>query len=157
MQIKDDGTHVILPATAHEKVHTDRVGLPVMWLRHTDGKVRRDDHPAACMQPIGVVDERGRLHGAPGLVAWVEHRVHAWIRGPCRERERKREWLTKCKNSDRLRRQDKSADVCRAHMVGWIEIFRRPQQCGAGASAAKSKSINAQSAIAGKISHQRLL
>ncbi|MDH2404194.1 hypothetical protein QCM77_30200 [Bradyrhizobium sp. SSUT18] len=45
MQIKDDGTHVILPATAHLVVRPDRVGLPVMWLRHADGKMRRDGQP----------------------------------------------------------------------------------------------------------------
>jgi hypothetical protein len=59
VQIKDDGTHVILPATAHLVVRPDRVGLPVMWLRHADGKMRRDGHPAACLQPIDAVDEGG--------------------------------------------------------------------------------------------------
>lgn len=53
--------------------------------------------------------------------------------------------------------QDKSADVCRAHMVGWIEVLRRPQQCGAGAFAAKFNSISTQSASAGKTSDQRPL
>jgi len=53
--------------------------------------------------------------------------------------------------------QDKSADVCRAHMVGRIEVLHRLQQCGAGASAAKSNSINAQRAIAGKIASSRPL
>ena len=53
--------------------------------------------------------------------------------------------------------QDKSADVCRAHMVGWIEVLRRSQQSCAGASAAKFNSFNAASAIAGKILDQRLL
>lgn len=53
--------------------------------------------------------------------------------------------------------QDKSADVCRAQMVGWIEVLRRPQQRGAGASAAKSNPINAQSAITGKIANWRPL
>lgn len=51
--------------------------------------------------------------------------------------------------------QDKSADVCRAHMVGWIEVLRRPQQCGAGATAAKYNSINVQAAVAGRTLHQR--
>lgn len=35
MQIADHGTRAISP----------RVGLPVMWLRHTDGKIRLNDHP----------------------------------------------------------------------------------------------------------------
>jgi hypothetical protein len=84
VQIKDDGTHVILPATAHPMVQPDRVGLPVMWLRHADGKMRRDGYPAAHMQPIETVDERGRLHGAPGLAVVEQQHVLARIRGPCR-------------------------------------------------------------------------
>jgi hypothetical protein len=47
VQTKDDGTHVIVPATAHLTVRPDRVGLPVMMLRHAGGKVRRDGYPAA--------------------------------------------------------------------------------------------------------------
>jgi hypothetical protein len=53
--------------------------------------------------------------------------------------------------------QDKSADVCRAHMVGWMEVLRCSQQFCAGASATKFNSFNAASAIAGKITDRRLL
>lgn len=38
-----------------------------MWLRQTDGKMRRDGVRAAVLQRICAVDERENLHGAPGL------------------------------------------------------------------------------------------
>jgi hypothetical protein len=38
-----------------------------MWLRHTDGKMRRDGVRAASLQRFCAVDERARVHGAPGL------------------------------------------------------------------------------------------
>lgn len=41
--------------------------MPVMWLRPTDGKMRRDGLRAALLQRNDAVDERGNLHGAPGL------------------------------------------------------------------------------------------
>jgi hypothetical protein len=46
----------------------DHAGMPVMLLRHSHGKMRRDGFRAAWMQPDFAVDERGRLHSAPGLV-----------------------------------------------------------------------------------------
>jgi hypothetical protein len=54
------------------------------------------------------IDERGRLHGASGLAVVVVHRVQAWRRGPCRKRERKREWVRASRRRDRLRRPDKA-------------------------------------------------
>ncbi|MCK1479004.1 hypothetical protein IVB27_30715 [Bradyrhizobium sp. 197] len=78
MQHNDDGAHVILPATVHLRMPTDRAGLPVMWLRHADGKMRRDGIFCA-------VAERGRLHGASGLVTIAAHHVMAWIRETCRK------------------------------------------------------------------------
>jgi len=93
VQINDDGTHAILPVATHVTCKLDHAGLPVMWLRHADGKLRRDGIPAALLQRRYAVDERGRVHGAPGLAAVVAHRVQAWRRGPCRKRERKREWV----------------------------------------------------------------
>jgi len=101
VQHNDDGTHVILPATMHLRMPTDRAGLPVMWLRHADGKMRRDGVRAALLQRVCVVAERGRLHGAPGLVSIAAHRVMAWIREACRKRERKREWLRRERRHDR--------------------------------------------------------
>ena len=67
MQIHDDGTHVILLVATPLVVRLDHAGLPVMWLRHTDGKMRRDGLRAALLQRFCAVDERARVHGAPGL------------------------------------------------------------------------------------------
>jgi hypothetical protein len=62
--------------------------------------------PAALLQHVCAVDERGRVHGAPGLAVVVAHRVQAWRRGPCRKRERKRGWVRSDRRHDRLRGQD---------------------------------------------------
>ena len=67
MQILDDGTHAILPVATRLAVRLDHAGVPVMWLRQTDGKMRRDGVRAALLQRNCAVDERGNLHGAPGL------------------------------------------------------------------------------------------
>jgi hypothetical protein len=104
VQIKDDGTHVILPATPHPMVRPDRAGLPVMMmLRHADGKMRRDAIHAARMQRCCTVAER-RLHGAPGLADVDELHVLARIRWPCRSNGESRQWVRKRKTPDRLRR-----------------------------------------------------
>jgi len=103
VQIKADGTHVILPATPHSMVRPDRAGLPVMMmLRHADGKMRRDAIHAARMQRCYAVAERGRLHGAPGLADVEEHPGLARIRGPCRSKGESRQWVRKRKPPDRL-------------------------------------------------------
>jgi hypothetical protein len=47
VQTRNDGKHDILPAAAF----ADRAGLPVMMLRRSDGKVRRDGSSAALVQP----------------------------------------------------------------------------------------------------------
>src|SRR3954469_548706 len=57
VQIKDDGTHVILPASAHRTVRSNRVGLPVIVLRHSDGKMRRGGSWAASLQHHCPVDD----------------------------------------------------------------------------------------------------
>jgi len=67
VQIHDDGTHVILPVATPFAGRLDHAGLPVMWLRHTDGKMRRDGVRAALLQRNLAVAERARVHGAPGL------------------------------------------------------------------------------------------
>lgn len=67
MQIYDDGTHVILLVATPLKVRLDHAGVPVMWLRQTDGKMRRDGVRVALLQRNYAVDERARVHGAPGL------------------------------------------------------------------------------------------
>jgi len=107
VQQQNDGTHAILPVATHLTCKVDHAGVPVMWLRHSHGKMRRDGFPAALMQHVRPVDERGRVHGASGLAAVVAHRVQAWRRGPCRRKERKREWLRWYATNDRLRGQVK--------------------------------------------------
>jgi hypothetical protein len=67
VQIHDDGTHVILLVATRLAVRLDHAGVPVMWLRQTDGKMRRDGVRAALLQRNYAVDERANLHGAPGL------------------------------------------------------------------------------------------
>ena len=67
MQIHDDGTHVILSVATPQKGGLDHARVPVMWLRQTDGKMRRDGLRAALLQRNDAVDERGNLHGALGL------------------------------------------------------------------------------------------
>jgi hypothetical protein len=71
VQINDDGTHAILPVTSRTSVQPDHARVPVMWLRRSDGKLRRDGSRAALLQPDHAVDERGRLHGASGLGGWT--------------------------------------------------------------------------------------
>jgi len=93
VQINDDGTHAILPVTSRTPVQPDHARVPVMWLRRSDGKLRRDGSRAASLQLDHPVDERGRLHGAPGLAVIVEHRVPARIRGPCRNRGDVGQWV----------------------------------------------------------------
>lgn len=122
MQINDDGTHAILLVAMHFTCTLDHVRLPVMWLRRSDGKLRRDGSSAASQQPNSPVDERGRLHGASGLAVVEEHRVLARIRGPCRNQERNGEWLRWRRMRDRLRRQDKARKV---RAVGREEMHRR--------------------------------
>ena len=59
----------------------------------------------------------------------------------------------KCSNRtvtcDRLGRQDKSADGCRAHVVGWTAILADMRGQRAGASATIINDFNHRSAIAG--------
>ena len=44
--------------------------------------------------------------------------------------------------------RDKSADVCRAHVVGWVELSRRHTKCLTGASGENTNEITARNAIA---------
>jgi hypothetical protein len=122
VQIKDNGTHAILPVAAHVGCAVDHGQMPVMWLRHSDGKMRRDGSHAALLQRHHAVDERGGLHNAHGLAANVERRVPARIRGPCRTTGDNRQWVTPDRKPDRLGRQDKSRKV---RPVGWGS---KPQQ-----------------------------
>lgn len=44
--------------------------------------------------------------------------------------------------------RDKSADVCRAHVVGWVEFSRRRARRLTGASHENTKEISTRDAIA---------
>jgi len=44
--------------------------------------------------------------------------------------------------------RDKSADVCRAHVVGWVELSRRHTRHLTGASGRNTNEIRARNAIA---------
>ena len=44
--------------------------------------------------------------------------------------------------------QDKSADGCRAHVVGWVEILANTGNGAAGAGATNLKDFNDRSAVA---------
>jgi hypothetical protein len=48
----------------------------------------------------------------------------------------------------RLGMRDKSADVCRAHMVGWVELSRDHTRHLAGASGGNTNEISTRDAIA---------
>ncbi len=86
MQIHDDGTHVILLVATPFARRLDHAEVPVMWLRHTDGKMRRDGVRAALLQRNLAVAERARVHGAPGLSLVVTlRRVDAKVLSQQRE------------------------------------------------------------------------
>ena len=52
MQTKDDGTHVVLPVADALAVSSDHARVPVMMLRQSDAKMRRDSSRPAIQQPI---------------------------------------------------------------------------------------------------------
>ena len=86
MQIHDDGTHVILRVATPFAGRLDHAKMPVMWLRLTDGKMRRDGLRAALLQRFCAVDERARVHGAPGLsLVMMLRRVDAKVLSQQRE------------------------------------------------------------------------
>ena len=89
VQIHDDGTHVILLVAKLLTVRLDHAGVPVMWLRPTDGKMRRDGFRAALLQRNYAADERARAHGAPGLSPQIKLRgVDAKVLSQQREEAR---------------------------------------------------------------------
>ena len=153
MQTKDDGTHVILPVADTLAVPSDHARLPVMMLRHADGKVRRDGSSAARPQPSPPVAERGGLHGAPELSAVGEQRTAAKERRTFSAIEERRRWRRRPDSSHRLGRQDKSADCGRAHVVGGIKVFGNLSHHHAGACLTKSNDFSGSSAVARIIAH----
>ena len=114
MQTKDDGTHVILPVADTLAVPSDHARLPVMMLRQSDGKMRRDGSSAARPQPTQPVDERGGLHGAPELSSVGEQRTAAKRTRTLRAIEERRRWRRRSDLSPRLGRQDK-----KPHIAAW--------------------------------------
>ena len=101
----------------------DRARLPVMWPHKSDGRMRRDGSNAASMQQLQPVDERGRLHVVPDLCRSqrLPDAALKRIRLVAIEKKRRSRILTS--PNPQLRRQDKSADRGRAHVVGKIEEF----------------------------------
>ncbi len=96
-----DGAGHTLPAAALIARRPDRAGLPVMMLRHSDGKVRHDGSRAANTQRCYAFAVRGRLHSASELNArvqnrCVEHRVVYY-----RILEEKRRWKGSISKNDR--------------------------------------------------------
>src|ERR1700682_44509 len=116
---------------------TDHAGMPVMLLRHSDGKMRRDGSSAAGAHHHRPVDERGRVHGVPGLSSGVEAAVAVWITVGCRSREERRRWVKYQKIPDRLRGQDKAGfpasgtsflSFCLHIVLGRSPTFRRDER-----------------------------
>ena len=133
MQIQDHGTYAILPARRCPKGRRDRTKLPVTWLRQTDGKLRRDGYAAAIVQPRHAVAERGKLHGALGLLAVNELQIRLRCRrvfddedGEHRWRKRRRRSWQRGRTPGRLKRQDKrsSPDEHQAIAMAWVQPCR---------------------------------
>jgi hypothetical protein len=68
VQIYDDGTHVILLVATPLAGRLDHAAVPVMWLRQTDGKMRRD----GCQLPC-----RGDFRPSMSAQECTAHRVLA--------------------------------------------------------------------------------
>ncbi|MGA0565691.1 hypothetical protein ACO2RV_25075, partial [Ancylobacter sp. VNQ12] len=107
MQTKDDGKHAILPAAAPIGRRPDRARMPVMQPRGSDGKMRRDGSSAADEQPNQAVDERGGLHGAPGLSPQEPSCGAAPLSVLLNAMEKRRRCRTDLTKHNRLGRQDK--------------------------------------------------
>ncbi|MDK1494271.1 hypothetical protein QN219_30385 [Sinorhizobium sp. 7-81] len=114
MQTRNDGTHVILPAAAPIERRPDRVGLPVMLPRESDGKMHRDGKSAAVPRPETAIAECGGLHGAPELETRWEQRIVAKTSVFYSIDKEKRRCSTVHPKHNRLGRQDK-----RPHIAAW--------------------------------------
>ena len=90
MQTKDDGKHAILPVAGQP----DHAGMPVTLPRESDDNMRRDGSDVVwLLQPTDtkqVVDERGRVHGAPELSPVKELLVGEKMRVDFRARSERR-------------------------------------------------------------------
>ena len=163
MQTKDDGTHVILPVADHLAVSLDHARLPVMMLRQSDGKMRRDGSSPARPQPSQPVGERGGLHGAPQLFAVVAWRIATKGRMAFSDKEERRRWRSRSESSHRLGRQDKARflapgtsflSVC-LH-VACSSAHEGPARCGCGSGNDSLFEFNDPSAVAARCSVMRL-
>jgi hypothetical protein len=77
VQIEDDGTHVILPATAHPVVRLDCAELPVMMLRHAMERcAEMQSTPSECSDVVpslseGCTARKGKARPAGVLIVVV--------------------------------------------------------------------------------------
>lgn len=126
-----------------------------MLPRESDCTMRRDGSSAAPAQPQQPVNERGRLHGASELLIGVDWRIAASDRMVLSSNRRGQRWRKRYESHSRLRLRDKSADVRRAHVVGWIDVYDDVQEARAGAHRKKTSKINARSAIARETDRKR--
>lgn len=125
----------------------DHAGSPVMLPRESDCTMRRDGSSAAPAQPQQPVDERGRLHGASELLIGVDWRIAASGRMVLSSNKRGQRWRKRYESHSRLRRRDKSADLRRAHVVGWIDVCCNGVGERAGAARRNLNSFNVETAI----------
>ncbi len=135
MQIKDDWTRKILPVAGDSKARSDYGGMPVTLPRESDGKMRRDGSGAAWFLQPGdqnhPVDERGRVHGAPGFSTIAALPRAAKNRVECRnttEQIRCRRSLAK---DDRLRWPDKRPHIAARSVDCFFFCFSPIRQCAA--------------------------
>ena len=131
--------HTLPVARSH-----DHAGMPVTLPRESDGKMRRDGSEVAqAWQPGGEncpVDERGRVHGAPGFSTIAALPLAAKNRVECRNIMEKIRYLRSLSKYTRLRAQDKARvlaagtsflNVC-LHIVFWGLSIDSARCAGAG-------------------------
>ena len=140
MQTRKDGKHDILPAATRIERSLDRVGVPVMLPRMSDGKMHRDGQSAAVRwQPDNAVAECGRVHRAPELSLVKGPRVVANYRVSCRRKKEERLWRRRRARQRELRGRDKRprgaasvgrvVSVCYAAISRCAEFPRTSRQC----------------------------
>jgi hypothetical protein len=133
VQTKDDGKHAILPVARSR----DHAGMPVTLPRESDGKMRRDGSEVAqALQPGGEncpVDERGRVHGAPGLSPIAELPLAAKNRVECRNTTEKIRCPRSLAKDTRLRGRDKRPQGAARSVGCFCFRFSLIRQCAASA------------------------
>jgi len=129
VQIRNDGKHVILPAAAPIERRPDRVRMPVMMPRESDGKMRRDGSNAATVQPKYPVAERVGVHVAPDLSTSQKQRAVEMRKAYHRRQKEKRRCLRKQRKQSRLGVQDKRPQCAARSGCCFHWLFEPPQQC----------------------------